>query len=171
MALKETRAPCATEYRVFHRPADIQSLTGLQRPARRWVRRLGVWVHLRLLLQGALYVQGEHGLIVRGPYALALAAASQGGGFHPWWETRAARSRPPNRHETVMVHWCARAVGLHARSSSRRLTRPCQRNGSPLQQRFALQHACTSRGTCMPTPIPPLAIGGAHGDPHGSSFD
>jgi len=31
--LKETRAPCATDCRVFHRPADIQSLTGLQRPA------------------------------------------------------------------------------------------------------------------------------------------
>ena len=61
LTLKETRAPCATEYRVFHRPADIQSLTGLQRPARRWMRRLGVRVHLRLLLQGALYVQGQHG--------------------------------------------------------------------------------------------------------------
>jgi len=34
--------------------AYMQSLTGLlQRPARRWMRRLGVRVHLRLLLQGA----------------------------------------------------------------------------------------------------------------------
>ena len=42
LTLKGSRAPCATEYRGFRRPAGIQSLTGLQRPARRWRRRLGV---------------------------------------------------------------------------------------------------------------------------------
>jgi len=44
---RETRAPCAADYRVLHRPADIQSLTGLQRPARRCMdaSRWGVQVH------------------------------------------------------------------------------------------------------------------------------
>ena len=41
-AKESSSALCAPEYRVFHRPANIQSLAGLQRPARRWMRRLGV---------------------------------------------------------------------------------------------------------------------------------
>jgi len=57
--------PCATEYNVFRRPASIciQSVTA-SAPLDAAPR---VQIHLRLVLQEALYVKGEHGAVGRWP--------------------------------------------------------------------------------------------------------